>query len=283
MDNRLIQWFPGHMAKAIRQTEEDLKLCDGVIYVLDARAPYACFNKKLSAIFKNKPVVYCVNKIDTVSTASLSIISEQLKNAGLTFCLTDGLSKKDTAKLKAACENVMRTRIERDRTKGIKRALRFMVAGIPNTGKSTIINTVSGGKHAQTGDKAGVTRANKWIKMGDFELLDTPGTTSPSFENQTYAKHLAYIGSLNDDVLDIEGLALELIKELTVIAPEKLKEKYSLESLDVEPLAIYDAICKRRGFLLRGGESDYTRCARAVIDDFRKQRIGKICLEEKWN
>lgn len=283
MDNRLIQWFPGHMAKAIRQTEEDLKLCDGVIYVLDARAPYACFNKKLSAIFKNKPVVYCVNKIDTISTASLGIISEQLKNAGLTFCLTDGLSKKDTAKLKAACENVMRARIERDRAKGIKRALRFMVAGIPNTGKSTIINTVSGGKHAQTGDKAGVTRANKWIKMGDFELLDTPGTTSPSFENQTYAKHLAYIGSLNDDVLDIEGLALELIKELTVIAPEKLKEKYSLESLDIEPLAIYDAICKRRGFLLRGGESDYTRCARALIDDFRKQRIGKICLEEKWN
>lgn len=278
----LIQWFPGHMAKAMRKTEEDLKLCDGVIYVLDARAPYACFNKKLTALFKNKPVVYCVNKCDTVSTASLGIISEELKKAGLNYCLTDGLSKKDVAKLKSACESVMKERIERDKAKGIKRALRFMVAGIPNTGKSTIINTISGGKRAETGDKAGVTRANKWIRLGDFELLDTPGTMPPSFENQTYAKHLAYIGSLNDDILDAEGLALELIGELKIIAPDKLMEKYSLTSLDKEPLALYDDICKRRGFLLRGGESDYTRCARAVIDDFRKQRIGKICLEERW-
>lgn len=278
----LIQWFPGHMAKAMRKTEEDLKLCDGVIYVLDARAPYACFNKKLTALFKNKPVVYCVNKCDTVSTASLGVISEELKKAGLNYCLTDGLSKKDVAKLKSACESVMRERIERDKAKGIKRALRFMVAGIPNTGKSTIINTISGGKRAETGDKAGVTRANKWIRLGDFELLDTPGTMPPSFENQTYARHLAYIGSLNDDILDTEGLALELIGELKIIAPDKLMEKYSLTSLDKEPLALYDDICKRRGFLLRGGESDYTRCARAVIDDFRKQRIGKICLEERW-
>lgn len=278
----LIQWFPGHMAKAMRKTEEDLKLCDGVIYVLDARAPYACFNKKLTALFKNKPVVYCVNKCDTVSTASLGIISEELKKAGFNYCLTDGLSKKDVAKLKSACESVMKERIERDKAKGIKRALRFMVAGIPNTGKSTIINTISGGKRAETGDKAGVTRANKWIRLGDFELLDTPGTMPPSFENQTYARHLAYIGSLNDDILDTEGLALELIGELKIIAPDKLMEKYSLTSLDKEPLALYDDICKRRGFLLRGGESDYTRCARAVIDDFRKQRIGKICLEERW-
>lgn len=278
----LIQWFPGHMAKAMRKTEEDLKLCDGVIYVLDARAPYACFNKKLTALFKNKPVVYCVNKCDTVSTASLGIISEELKKSGLNYCLTDGLSKKDVAKLKSACESVMKERIERDKAKGIRRALRFMVAGIPNTGKSTIINTISGGKRAETGDKAGVTRANKWIRLGDFELLDTPGTMPPSFENQTYAKHLAYIGSLNDDILDTEGLALELIGELKIIAPDKLMEKYSLTSLDKEPLALYDDICKRRGFLLRGGESDYTRCARAVIDDFRKQRIGKICLEERW-
>lgn len=278
----LIQWFPGHMAKAMRKTEEDLKLCDGVIYVLDARAPYACFNKKLTALFKNKPVVYCVNKCDTVSTASLGIISEELKKAGLNYCLTDGLSKKDVAKLKSACESVMKERIERDKAKGIRRALRFMVAGIPNTGKSTIINTISGGKRAETGDKAGVTRANKWIRLGDFELLDTPGTMPPSFENQTYARHLAYIGSLNDDILDTEGLALELIGELKIIAPDKLMEKYSLTSLDKEPLALYDDICKRRGFLLRGGESDYTRCARAVIDDFRKQRIGKICLEERW-
>lgn len=277
----LIQWFPGHMAKAMRKTEEDLKLCDGVIYVLDARAPFACFNPKLTALFKNKPVVYCVNKSDTVPTSSLGLISEEMKRRGLTFELTDGLSKRDAAKIKNACEKVMSERIERDKVKGIKRTLRFMVAGIPNTGKSTIINTLSGGKRAETGDKAGVTRANKWIRLGDFELLDTPGTMPPSFENQTYAKHLAYIGSLNDEILDIEGLTLELIRELTAIAPENLKERYGLTSLDGEPLEIYEAICKRRGFLLKKGECDYTRCAKAVIDDFRKQRIGKICLEER--
>lgn len=277
----LIQWFPGHMAKAMRKTEEDLKLCDGVIYVLDARAPFACFNPKLTALFKNKPVVYCVNKSDTVSTSSLGAIAEVLNRRGLNYEFTDGLSKKDAAKLKSSCEKVMKERIERDRAKGIKRSLRFMVAGIPNTGKSTIINTLSGGKRAETGDKAGVTRANKWIRMGDFELLDTPGTMPPSFENQTYAKHLAYIGSLNDDILDTEGLALELIKELTQIAPEKLKDRYNLDAVGDDALSTFDAICRKRGFLLKKGESDYTRCAKAVIDDFRKQRIGKICLEER--
>ena len=124
-----------------------------------------------------------------------------------------------------------------------------------------------------------ITRSNKWIRLGNFDLLDTPGTMPPSFENQIYARHLAYIGAINDDILDMEGLALELIKDLKVIAPESFKEKYKLETLDKEGLDLFDDVCKKRGFLLRGGESDYTRCSRAIIDDFRKQRIGKICLE----
>ena len=274
-----IQWFPGHMTKAMRKTEEDVKLCDGVIYVVDARAPFACINKKLMGLFKNKPVVFCVNKCDTISTADARKIGEQLKAQGFVYELIDGLSKRDTEKLRTACEVALKDKIERDRVKGIKRTLRFMVAGIPNTGKSTIINTISGGKRAETGDKAGVTRSNNWIRLGNFDLLDTPGTMPPSFDNQTYAKHLAYIGAINDDILDMEGLALELIKDLKVIAPNLLKEKYKLDDLDKEGLDVFDDICKKRGFLLRGGESDYTRCSRAIIDDFRKQRIGKICLE----
>ncbi len=274
-----IQWFPGHMTKAMRKTEEDVKLCDGVIYVVDARAPFACVNKKLMNLFKNKPVVYCVNKCDTISQKDAQKIGEELKRQGLVYELIDGLSKRDTEKLRSACERVMKEKTDRDKAKGIKRTLRFMVAGIPNTGKSTIINTISGGKRAETGDKAGVTRSNKWIRLGNFDLLDTPGTMPPSFENQTYARHLAYIGAINDDILDMEGLALELIKDLKVIAPESFKEKYKLDTLDKEGLDLFDDVCRKRGFLLRGGESDYTRCSRAIIDDFRKQRIGKICLE----
>ena len=157
--------------------------------------------------------------------------------------------------------------------------MRFMVAGLPNTGKSTIINTMSGAKKAETGNKAGVTRSNKWIRLGTFDLLDTPGTMPPNIENQTYARHLAFIGAMNDDILNTEDLALELIAELKTIAPAEMREKYKLETVDLPPLEIFDAICKKRGYLLRGGESDYERAAKAVIDDFRKGRIGKIALE----
>ena len=276
---QLIQWFPGHMTKAMRKTEEDVKLCDGIIYVLDARAVFACINNKLMSLFKNKPVVYCINKCDTITAQDAKKIEEEFKRMGVVYELIDGLSKRDTEKLKRSCEFALKEKIERDKQKGIKRTLRYMVAGIPNTGKSTIINTISGSKRAETGDKAGVTRSNKWIRLGSFELLDTPGTMPPSFENQTYARHLAYIGAINDEILDLEGLALELIKDLKVIAPEQFKEKYKLETLDKEALDIFDDVCKKRGFLLRGGESDYTRCAKAIIDDLRKGRIGKICFE----
>ena len=145
--------------------------------------------------------------------------------------------------------------------------------------KKQDIDTISGRKSAETGDKAGVTRTNKWIRLGNFDLLDTPGTMPPSFENQTYAKHLAYIGAINDDILDMEGLTLELIKDLKEIAPESFKLKYKLDTLDKEALQIFDDVCKKRGFIMRGGESDYTRCARAIIDDLRKLRIDKICFE----
>ena len=165
------------------------------------------------------------------------------------------------------------------KAKGIKKVVRVMVCGIPNTGKSTVINSLSGKKQAQTGDKAGVTKGKQWIKLYDIELLDTPGTMPPSFENQTYAHHLAYIGSINDAILDMESLALDFIEEMTQNHGGVLSAKYGVDE-SLTPLQIFEGIAKARGFLLRGGEFDYERCSRAIFDDFRKGRIGKVCLEK---
>ena len=154
-----------------------------------------------------------------------------------------------------------------------------MVAGIPNTGKSTIVNLLSGQKRAKTGDKAGVTRDVRWLKCGAFDLLDTPGTMPPSFDNQYHARHLAYIGSINDDILDMDDVALELLGELAEKYPQYLTERFGITDFS-EKLGMYEQVCKRRGFIFRGGEFDYERGAKAIMDDFRKGRIGRICLEQ---
>ena len=156
--------------------------------------------------------------------------------------------------------------------------MRIMVAGIPNTGKSTIINALSGGKKTQTGNKAGVTRGKQWVRLRELELLDTPGTMPPAFDNQVIAKRLAYIGSMNDATVDMGDLAYELLLELWEKYPECLRERYGIENGD-NTLDMMNAVCARRGFLLKGGEYDYERAASAVIDDFRKGRIGKIFLD----
>jgi len=175
--------------------------------------------------------------------------------------------------------DLLKEKLERNKLKGVFKPIRIMVTGIPNTGKSTIINALSGGKKAITGDKAGVTKGKQWIRLRELELLDTPGTMPPAFDNQTYAKHLAYIGSMNDANIDFSDLAYELLAELKVKYPKLLTDKYGIEDFDVENIELFNEICRRRGFLMRGGDYDYERCAVAIIDDFRKGRIGKIILD----
>ncbi len=275
-----IQWFPGHMTKSVRMMEENVKLCHGIIFVLDARAPFACVNEKLLTLFGSKPVLYALNKSDLIDKSAVSAIVASFKKEGKTVIPTNGTLKKDVNVLYGAVCEMLLPVIEKNREKGISKPLRVMVAGVPNTGKSTVINSLCGEKRAVTGDKAGVTRGKQWIKLKDIELLDTPGTMPPRFENQYYAKHLAYIGSINDAILDKESLCLELLGELKTVAEKDLREKYGLSDISkMAPLELYDAICRRRGFILRGNEPDYERGARAIIDDFRKGRIGKICLE----
>lgn len=280
-----IQWFPGHMTKSMRMMEENIALCDGIIFVLDARAAFSCLNEKLLKVFGSKPVVYALNKSDLISKECASLLVKNLQSEGKRVVSLNGTQKRDVANLYNAVTESLKERIESYKKKGIVRPLRVMVAGVPNTGKSTIINSFCGEKRAVTGDKAGVTRGKQWIRLKDIELLDTPGTMPPKFENQYYAKHLAYIGSINDAILDKDGLCLELISELSLKYPDCLCKKYGIENIgEFQPLEIFEIICKKRGFIMRGNEFDYERGAIAILDDFRKGRIGKICFEtEKYN
>ena len=290
---KIIQWFPGHMKKAMRDMEEKRALCDGVICVLDARAPIATYNPKLPEIFKGKPVLYVLNKSD-LSDGKCEKFVSLIEGQGKPCVAISAVNGASRRALEKRLQILTKEKRERAENKGVNRRFRYTVVGIPNTGKSTIVNLLGGAKRAKTGDIAGVTRDVRWIKCADFDLLDTPGTMPPSCETQYLARHLAYIGSLNDDILDIADVSLELLKELKANYPAALYERYGIEcgaagdasgeeAQTREAVAMLETACKRRGFILRGGEFDYERGARAVIDDFRKGRLGKICLENPFD
>lgn len=274
-----LQWFPGHMTAAMRMMEENLKAVDGVMIVLDARAPRASLNSKLDKLFLNKKVLYVINKCDLIDAKDVKRTIQEFSCEGKETVAVSAMDKKAIDTLYNRIFELLKEKIERCKEKGMFKPIRIMVAGIPNTGKSTIINALCGGKKAVTGNKAGVTKGKQWVRLRELELLDTPGTMPPAFDNQILAKHLAYIGSMNDANIDFNDLVFELLAELKVKYPELLKAKYGIENLDLETIEIFNAICVRRGFLRRGGEYDYERCATAVIDDFRKGRIGKIILD----
>ena len=267
------------MTAAMRMMEENLKAVDGVMIVLDARAPRASLNNKLNKLFENKKVLYVLNKTDLVDQLDVKRTVAEFLSEGRETVAVSAMDKRAVDLLYNKIFSLLKEKLERNKLKGVFKPIRIMVAGIPNTGKSTIINALCGGKKAVTGDKAGVTKGKQWVRLRELELLDTPGTMPPAFENQTLAKHLAYIGSMNDANIDFNDLAFELLAELKEKYPEQLKSKYGIENLNVETLELLNAICVRRGFLRRGGEFDYERCATAVIDDFRKGRIGKIILD----
>ena len=275
-----IQWFPGHMTKALRMMEENIKLVDGVLFVVDARAPFACFNKKMNSVFNGKPVLYLINKSDLISEADKRSVSSGFASLSMRHTFTSAIDFKYGKSVYNAIIDMFSEKIKAKKEKGINKILRLMVCGVPNTGKSAVINCLAKKRQAATGDKAGVTRGKQWIKLEDIELLDTPGTMPPSFDNQTYAHHLAYIGAINDDILDFEELCLDFIEELRNARPGVLSSRYGVDE-GMLPIEIFNSICSSRGFLSKGGDYDYLRCAKAVVDDFRKGRLGQICLENR--
>ena len=274
-----LQWFPGHMTAAMRMMEENLRAIDGVLMILDARAPRASVNPKLDKLFKDKKVLYVLNKADLITPEDARRSVAEFKAENKEAVSISAMNKQSVTLLYTKMFGLLKEKWERNKNKGIFVPLRFMVIGIPNTGKSTIINALAGGKKAVTGNKAGVTRGKQWIRLNELELLDTPGTMPPAFSDQTLAKHLAYIGSMNDANIDMADLAYEFIEEMSIKYPDLIKEKYGIQDLTIPTLEKFNAICKKRGFLLKGNEFDYDRCATAIIDDFRKGRIGKIILD----
>ena len=265
------------MAKAVRMMEENLKLCDAVVFVLDARAPASSFNPRLADMVGAKPVLYILNKGD-LADGGADTAASAMQKAGKPAVRIAATMPSSARALTAAMEALTAEKRARLAEKGVNKPLRFLVAGIPNTGKSTVINLLAGGRKAQVGDKAGVTRAKQWVRCGAFELLDTPGTMSPSLVNQTLARRLAYLGSVNDDILDREEVALALLAELWEKYPAALAERYGIDG--GAPLAMYEQLCRRRGFVLKGNDYDYSRGAIALLDDLRKGRLGKICLDD---
>ncbi|MEG1710956.1 MAG: ribosome biogenesis GTPase YlqF [Clostridia bacterium] len=272
-----IQWFPGHMTKAVRLIEENLKLVDVVGYVLDSRAPSACFNPIFDKIVGDKSVVYILNKSDLADMAKLQAFAYNLKKEGkvvVTINAANGNSVKGVAE---AFKEASKVRIEKFKSKGIYRPTRAMIIGVPNCGKSTIINALCGRKATITGDKPGVTKGKQWVRLTDgLELLDTPGTLWGRFDDEKDARHLLYIGSIKDDIADIEEIAPYLMDELKLLYPNELKVRYKFETLDKSGLQLLTDLCIMRSFTLKGGEIDIERGARSLLDEFRKGKIGKI-------
>ena len=278
-----IQWFPGHMTKALRMMEENVKLVDCLIYVLDSRCISASFNPKLNELAQGKPILYVLNKADLVSREDLTEWLKYFKQNNMQVVVCNS-ANGNTSKVIDGLKIINKSLIEKDKNKGVNRSIRAMVVGIPNSGKSTLINSLCGSKRTITGDKPGVTRGKQWVVLTKgVELLDTPGTLWPSFENQEHAKHLAFVGSINEDILNIVELAEEMIDFCRNNYYDSFMQRYKITELPNENNVAIEYIAKKRGFLLKGGVLDTERLAKTIIDDFRKGKLGLIMLEKVEN
>ena len=276
------QWYPGHMTKAKRMMQEDIKLIDLVIELVDARVPLSSRNPDIDELGKNKSRLILLNKADLADKSANKKWTEFFQQKGYFVQEVDSRSGAGMKAISAIIQEACKEKIERDRKRGIKnRPVRAMVVGIPNVGKSTFINTYAGKACAKTGNKPGVTKGKQWIRLNkNVELLDTPGILCPKFEDQAVGMRLAMIGSINDEILNIDELALELIQYLRNAYPGTLEKRYQCEeAAEKEALQILEEVAKLRGCLIKGGELDYGKASRLLMDDFRSGKLGRITLE----
>ncbi len=275
------QWYPGHMTKAKRQMQEDIKLIDLVIELVDARIPLSSRNPDIDELGKNKARLILLNKSDLSDERKNETWASYFKEKGFYVVKLDARRRNSMKEIQNVILEACKEKIERDRRRGIKnRPVRAMVVGIPNVGKSTFINTFAGKACAKTGNKPGVTKGKQWIRLNkDVELLDTPGILWPKFDDQMVGLRLALIGSIKDEILNIDELSLELISYLKENYAGTLAARYEVEETVERPVELLEAIAQKRSCVQRGNEIDYSKAAALVIDDFRSGRLGRITLE----
>ena len=277
-----IQWYPGHMTKTRRMMNENISLVDIVIELLDARIPYSSKNPDIDKLAQNKFRIIILNKVDLADDKKTQIWAEYFQNKGYKVVLVNSVSGKGLKDITEFSRELMKEKLQRLKARGrIFIPIRAMIAGIPNVGKSTLINKFVGKATTKTGDKPGVTRGKQWVKIKkDFELLDTPGILWPKFDDQAVGLKLAFTGAVNDDILDSYTLAVNLIDYLRKLYPSVLKERYKIDfDESVSSENVLNAIGEARGFKTKGGEIDLDRSANILIDEFRGCKLGKITLE----
>lgn len=282
INHRQIHWFPGHMMKTLRMMQADIGNVDAVLQLLDARIPRSSLNPEIARIIAEKPRLYVLNKADLADADITARWVRYFKAQGAGCVAITSKNRSGLASVKQAIDTELAALLERRSSKGMSGArIRVMVVGIPNVGKSTFINSFAGAARAKAADRPGVTRGKQWVTVGRYELLDMPGVLWKKFESPTVAGNLAFIGSIKDDVLDVETLAMSLLDELRALYPTRLAERYKLsdEDLALEPYALLEQIARKRGMLMSGGVADTERAAVMLADEFRASKLGRVSLE----
>ncbi|MBP2240108.1 ribosome biogenesis GTPase A [Cytobacillus eiseniae] len=276
-----IQWFPGHMAKARRQVTEKLKLVDIIFELVDARIPYSSRNPMIDEIIQHKPRLVLLNKADMADRDATKQWINYFQDKGIKAIAINSQAGQGMKEIVRASQEILQEKFDRMKAKGVKpRAIRAMIVGIPNAGKSTLINRLANKNIAKTGNTPGVTKAQQWIKVGkELELLDTPGILWPKFEDQEVGLKLALTGAIKDTILNLQDIAVYALRFLQNKYPDRLTERYKLEVIPEDIVELFDEIGKLRGCLISGGGIDYDKVTDLIIRDFRSEKFGSITLE----
>jgi len=278
----MINWFPGHMNKTLKQMQTDSKLCDCFIYVVDAICPLSSINPEFVKVVRDKPIIFVLSKADLVGKADIDRFKSHFNSKGHE-CIALNATISGSAKIIInAIKKVFADRINRNRERGVNFVTRAMVIGVPNSGKSTIVNNLCGKGRAVTGNRAGVTRSKQWIKVeATIEVMDTPGVLLPNFDDEDKAYNLAFVGSVKDEVLNLADVSSRLINRLMTLDSNIIVNKYGVDITDyTHDIELVERIGKKRGCVIKGGEIDIERTAMIILNDFRSGKLGKICLEK---